>query len=248
MHTKTFRTTAAVAALALGVTLSVGAVGASASSAPGDDDAGRSVSIEDAPRTLKEIEVLIADLGSYIDDENGAVADVGGKPSGYASFAVRNGLPAADLYWKGQVPSEITTILDRNPQVSVTVHAADWSLTELLEAKRIARDIIQAQNVGGAAIGPMPDGSGLDLALSDIGEGEAAGIAKAIQEATGVPAFVTSTAKISAASRLSDSDQYSGGGFSVFEGSTNFLPCSTGAGVTGKSTGREYFLTAYHCL
>jgi|GEM_PF-1669747 len=158
----------------------------------------------DSSGVTPAVQALIDDLDVFINDGDiGVVADVDGKPSGYASFAIRTGQSAVDLYWQGPLPTQMTEIIANHPGVDVHVHQVEWTLAELIVGRDVALELLTSGDFAELdlqTVGPMPDASGLEIWLGDVTTAEVSAVESAVLKATGIPAVVVTGMHIKPAS------------------------------------------------
>ena len=97
---------------------------------------------------------------------------------GYAGSTFAPDEPRLDVYWRGDRTAQLRAALDRSSRDfpgEISVHAASFSVEELVrESSRLAR-AHASEFPRVVAVGPRPDGSGLDVQLA---EGELARAAR----------------------------------------------------------------------
>lgn len=199
------------------------------------------------------VQALVDDLGVLIDDGDvGEVADIDGRPSGYASFVVTTGESAAKLYWKGDVPARVTEVVAAHPDVETTISSVEWTLAELVEGRDIALEILTSGEHAEfdlQTVGPQPDATGLLVQLGDNTLADAREVESIVAHATRIQVFVeTGVHMVPAATRVSDTSPFSGGALIRLHAGSDSFVCSTGVAVVGKTSGNEYMTTAAHCI
>lgn len=150
---------------------------------------------------------------------------------------------AVNVWWKGDPPADLRDEINRQQQGGLTINLqpAQFSQKELLQAVQEIASNFEAYP-GLAYAGPIADGSGLELGVTDLKR--AASFPK-----IRVPAKLVESSVIKATTRANDSPPWWGGAVTraVFPGAG---ACSTGFSVgrwswgTRTSTG---ILTANHC-
>ncbi|GAA1264792.1 hypothetical protein GCM10009677_15810 [Sphaerisporangium rubeum] len=161
-----------------------------------------------------------------------------GKESGYAGVELDVVAGVVHLYWKGDAPRTVASLVSGAPEgVRVEVHPAEHTAVELRER---ADEVIRTQGLsaGGAVhrVTPLPDGSGLEVGVT-----ARAAVAAVSAEPLVVRAEVETPAP------------YDGrwGGGSPFEGGMQISSCSTSFSVMKLSFFTFKLLpklvTAAHC-
>lgn len=148
----------------------------------------------DSSGVTPAVQALMDDLDVYINDGDiGVVADIDGEPSGYASFVIRTWESAVDLYWKGPLPAQVTTIIAAHPDVDTTVHQVEWTLAELIVGRDVAVELLTSGDFAGLdlqTVGPHPDGSRLIIQLGEVTPAEVRRVESAVLAATGIAVLI----------------------------------------------------------
>jgi hypothetical protein len=101
--------------------------------------------------------VAVADEIQRVVEEHGL--------TGFAGIAIDDEAGAVTLYWKGELPDELGSVIAASA-VTVDVRPADYTEAELLaEAERIARLGTTRSGAAILQIGPLDDYSGLMVVL-----------------------------------------------------------------------------------
>lgn len=159
-----------------------------------------------------------------------------------------------DVYWKGELPSEVKVLIEQHPLVKVTVHQVAFDEDEYLGAQKLVVDRLIADPPDGAsydAVTHADDRSSLTFVL--VGSLNADGIAeveKRIASWIDIPfsvEVVDEPTAIAAATRQNDASPWKGGA----QIDITLIPdqwCTTGFPVTMEDTGNKYLTTARHCI
>lgn len=157
-----------------------------------------------------------------------------------------------DYWWKGSVPDGLLSALKLAPQeVTVTEHAADYSLSEM----RAAGHRVFAAGLGGT----IPTVSFVELPLKGTGIGvyldpddlpapgtpARSNLESTVTELAAIPATLSASAAPVLTSRQNDFDPWFGGSAMSVTTAGN-ADCSTGFAVL-KSSGAGRLLSAAHC-
>lgn len=156
-----------------------------------------------------------------------------------------------DVYWKGELPSEVKAVIKQHPLVKVTVHQVTFDEDEYLGAQKLVVDRLIADPPAGArydAVMHADDRSSLTFVL--MGSMDSDGIA-AVEELIAswidIP-FTVEVVKeptaIAAATRQNDASPWKRGAQISIAGGW----CTTGFPVTMEDTGNKYLTTARHCI
>jgi hypothetical protein len=90
----------------------------------------------------------------------------------FAGIAINDEARAVTLYWKGELPAEIGSVIAASA-VTVEVRPADYTRAELLaEAERIARLSTTRSGAAILQVGPLDDYSGLMVVLDSAAAAE----------------------------------------------------------------------------
>lgn len=101
--------------------------------------------------------VAVADEIQRVVEEHGL--------DGFAGIAIDDEAGTVTLYWKGELPDEMGSVIAASA-VTVDVHPADYTEAELLaEAERIARLGTTRSGAAILQVGPLDDYSGLMVVL-----------------------------------------------------------------------------------
>ncbi|MEV7598647.1 hypothetical protein AB0O91_14820 [Kitasatospora sp. NPDC089797] len=170
---------------------------------------------------------------------------------GYAGTVIDASDQHADLYWKGEAPAEIRTLLDANanPGYTVDIHRSPYSRAEMRAA--IDRFTAAVAPEEWTSIGPQEDGAAIAITYEPTKATRLTGGATADQayarkaaELAGMPvtATVDGVPGALSGSRHSDSAPYYAGA-EVNTGKASF--CSTA--FSGWKDRTKVLLTAAHC-
>ncbi|SNS57082.1 hypothetical protein SAMN06309944_0834 [Micrococcales bacterium KH10] len=183
------------------------------------------------------------------------------RPEGFGSVSVDIPAQTITIGWKGEVPQDIARIAGDNPEVTVNVVKAVYTDDELTEAGlKIIDELPELVDNDGyiSVVSQRTDGSGLSATFrTTIPELNAKSVSSAIREITDVPVTLSiddaddsSQVVPMVGGRQNDNSPfYAGAGIRLY-GSTDINGgyCSTGFAVKGKSTGKDYMTTAFHCI
>jgi hypothetical protein len=146
-----------------------------------------------------------------------------------------------EVWWKGDVPASVREEIARQERaggIRVQLRPARYTQRELVE---LTRNMMQraGEYPGLVSAGPMVDGSGLEIGVSDT--------ARAASYKFPVPVRIVSARKLVPLTRHADGEPWSAGAATKL----NFDPikpasCSTGFAMHG-AFGKQGMLTADHC-
>lgn len=174
---------------------------------------------------------------------------------GFTGVSLDNDEGEVILYWKGQVPSKMNTLINSlQTTVPVRVVSSSYSLEELLvESKRLV-ELETAANVKVTQAGPLSDFSGIRVGVETIEDHDRAQAEKmdAVRQAVASDfplEFRVASEARSLRDRWDDASPFYGG--AAIDHLDQLFPpkygyCSTGFAVTTDS-GTEGMLTAAHC-
>ncbi|MEV7184039.1 hypothetical protein [Kitasatospora sp. NPDC093102] len=176
-----------------------------------------------------------------------------GEPAaaGYAGTVIDASNQRADIYWKGEAPATVRSLLDANarPGYTVDVHRSPYSRAEMRAA--IDRFTAAVARDAWTSIGPQEDGAAIAITYAPAkakqltgGDADAQAYSSQAAEIAGMPvtAGVEGTPVALSGSRHSDSSPYYAGA-EVSTGKASF--CSTA--FSGWKGGTKVVLTAAHC-
>lgn len=168
-----------------------------------------------------------------------AAAEPAGTAAGYAGIIAAPEDRALQLFWKGELPDSVRqAIAAAGPAAPVQVRPAEHTRQELLQQ---AREIIEAgRDAGVTAVAPLPDGSGVRVAVSTPVDG--ARDLPGVREAS-VPVRIEAGQPAPVYDRFHDTSPYWGGA-GWFSGANS---CTTGFAIRNYATGLQSLLTAGHC-
>ncbi|MCX5233038.1 hypothetical protein [Streptomyces sp. NBC_00233] len=241
-------TVRAAALLPLSAALILSMGGASHADGSGKDDSSRSMVIdEDVPGGYDSWEALFAvqDTLDAKADEIVAKAKASGS-EGYGSITISAVNRSMDLYWKGQVPASVQSLIGDMPSgLSARVKSAPYSLAELQSAMPALISQQSTQQAKIIGVGPAADASGLKISIA--GDTTAARHLPAVRDSSVPIAIEVGEEFHHTASRDVDSAPYWGGAWWYYSNSLDQVAnCSTGFAVQD-SQGKKQMLTAAHC-
>ncbi|MFJ4189140.1 hypothetical protein [Kitasatospora sp. NPDC089509] len=231
------------------LSLALSAVTASAlvaADAAPDEEPVRSVSLPVLrdPQAQTKLHRMTDPVQDWV--ESGAPA-----ADGYAGTVIDASDQHADLYWKGEAPAEVRTLLDANanPGYTVDIHRSPYSRTEMRAA--IDRFTAAVAPEEWTSIGPQEDGAAIAITYEPTKATRLTGgatteqaYARKAAELAGMPvtATVADIPTPLSGSRHSDSAPYYAGA-EVNTGKAAF--CSTA--FSGWKDRTKVLLTAAHC-
>ncbi|MFB7128406.1 hypothetical protein [Kitasatospora sp. NPDC056273] len=174
--------------------------------------------------------------------------------AGYAGTVIDAANQHADIYWKGETPAQVRSLLDANaadvgPGYTVDVHPSPYSRAEMRAA--IDRFTAAVARDAWTSIGPQEDGTAIAITYAPAPAKQLTGGDATVQayssraaEIAGMPvtAGVEETPVALSGNRHSDSAPYYAGA-EVNTGKASF--CSTA--FSGWKGGTKVVLTAAHC-
>lgn len=170
----------------------------------------------------------------------------------FAGVTINLDSASLDLYWKGPLPTEISSILaSGTSSLSIKVHDADFSIRDLDQAKEKLISLLESKpNIHKSLIIPNPDGSNLILEIENTDYPALTDFLAEYNALSPVPLVVELGVPMgsSLVSRRTDTAPYSGGSL-IGIGQQSFQNyCSSGFGVKSASTSVDYIITANHCF
>ncbi|TCJ00626.1 hypothetical protein [Aeromicrobium sp. IC_218] len=175
-----------------------------------------------------------------------------GYDAGYAGQVLQPEKRAIDLYWKGELPSDVEELISGDPygvQVNVDT-TAEFTREEAMAAATAAVETSELDDLQITTASVKPDGTGIVVSLTDDAPAGPSAAAREIAAATDVEAdavtvkedvgdiFVPTVDR-----RSNDSAPYKGGGRIYVDGRN---ACSTAFSALDGGAGR--LLSAAHCV
>lgn len=226
----------------------VAAVAEPTSSHPEERGDGDATAVDPVQDELVSIAQRIYAL---VDPTEGARNVTGdGRTYGYSGLKIDVDRAALDLYWVGDIPSNVREIISDTHATRVEVHPATWTLFEMQDASRtLINERARAfpKGVVVTLTGPRISGDGVNLEYwVTAGAVEAKQVGDAARQLVDIPVKVEEVSGPSTPlSRQNPSSPYKGGaGYTDNPGGH----CSVGFGVTGNNSGDPFLLSAYHCF
>lgn len=181
----------------------------------------------------------IAGVPASIDNQRLATVD-----NGFTSVVVDTPNRALDVYWKGQVPTQLAVVATAMPTgFSFSTHQAAFSRSELLvaAAKISAAGSSVLEGDTTLEVSPEPDGSGL-IVSTDLSRLELVSKLESVAQNVEVKVSYADNSVNLTSSRNADAAPFSGGAY--LKMGSNY--CTSGFPVM--KSGTDYILTAGHCF
>jgi hypothetical protein len=171
----------------------------------------------------------------------------GDVSSGLGGIVVDPAHSAVKVFWHGQQPLPLRRQIaaERATGISVTVAAARYTNKQLTEqAERLMA--LRGDDKQLSAVGPAPDGSGLNIGVRDVSLTSARTRAQSLAHGIGIGVQLHVRARITpvADTRQADTPPYWGGAQLITPTGGG---CTSGFGVRGWNGAATYILTARHC-
>jgi hypothetical protein len=166
------------------------------------------------------------------------IKNLDAKGAGLGGIRISADRRSLELFWKGEPPAEVRRVIDAQEHggVKIALQPAQYSQRELIESVRAI--MLRAKEYPGlVSVGPLPDGSGLEVGVEDTERASSLKFA--------VPARLVARKGITLLfSRGNDTPPWWAGAVTR-AAKPNAGACSTGFAMTQGST--HGLLTAEHC-